>query len=190
MRIVLAAIALFGALNILVEWVVDRNPGQTTVSTHTNYETYDGIPDTSVSINTATEFTSYSLMQLSVETAIIIALLFVVIIYFIFKDGFKAWSNSSISMILGGFTVTSGVGIYVWLSMQELVNGMNVGEFSPFVGVGCYLNLIISVIGFICIVIVKIVADKFDTSGKEKKGIIASIKESSENFQDFISKKF
>ena len=188
MRIVLACIALVGLLNIFLTWVVDRNPGKTTVTTYTNNNTYDGIPDTSYSVNTATEITSFNLLQLSGELAIILALIFGAIIYFLFKDGFKAWSNTSISMILGGFAVAAAAGIYIWLDMQELVSYMDVGEFSPSVGIACYLNLIISIIGFISIIIVKIIADKFDTSGEEKKGLIASIQEAAEKFQNLIGK--
>jgi hypothetical protein len=186
MRLVLAFIALIGVVNIFLAWVVDKNPGKATVSTYTNNNTYDGIPDTSVSVNTSTEITSYNLFELSGGVAIVIALIFGAIIYFLFKDGFKAWSNASISMILGGFAVAAGAGIYIWIDMQELVSSMDVGEFSPSVGIACYLNLIISIIGFISIVIVKIIADKFDTSGEEKKGLIASIQEAVEKFQNLI----
>ena len=169
MRLILAGIALLGFLNTFFSWVVDRNPGKTTVHTHENYDTYNGVPDITHSVNTATEITSYNLFELSVETGGVIAIVFLAITFFIFKDGFKAWSSSNISMILGGFAVAAGAGIYALFHVTDWVSYMDIGEFSPSVGISCYINVVLSIIGFITIVVVKLISDKFDTTGEEKK---------------------
>lgn len=186
MRLLLGGIALLGVLNTFFSWVVDKNIGNVSVST---YETasYDGTTDYHINENISTELTPYNLWQLNIETAVVIAVIFLAIIYFLFKDGFKAWSNNNITMILGGFTIAAAAGIYSWFNITDWVEYMNVGQYSPVVGNACYSNLILSIFGFIGIVAVKFISDKFDDSGEEKKGLIDSIQEAAEKFQGLFN---